>query len=119
MHEKKIKERQHWFLIRRKLLSELVFQLCGLGDAFQCSPRDLACAICGFFEHQPAFVGTPLIGGMEELSVLYHRRVQYEGSVAEPLQTITAILPGSKWGCLLLRMVLQDALGEVTKITRL
>ena len=44
------------------------------------------------------------------------RRVQFEGCVAEPLQTITPILPGSKWSCLLLRIVLQDALSEVTKI---
>ena len=36
--------------------------------------------------------------------------------MAEPPQTITAILPGSKWCCLLLRIVLQDALIEVTKI---
>ena len=33
-------------------------------------------ALCWYFEHQ--------------------RRVQFEGCVAEPLQTITAILPGSK-----------------------
>ena len=52
--------------------------------------------LCGYFEHQ--------------------RRVQFEGCAAEPLQTITAILPGSKWSCLLLRIVLQDALREVTKI---
>ena len=52
--------------------------------------------LCGYFEHQ--------------------RRVQFEGCVAEPLQTITAVLPGSKWSCLLLRVVLQDALSEVTKI---
>ena len=44
------------------------------------------------------------------------RRVQFEGCVAEPLQTITARLLGSKWSCLLLRIVLQDALNEVTKI---
>ena len=30
-----------------------------------------------------------------------------------------ATLPGSKWSCLLLRVVLQDALSEVTKIYRL
>ena len=42
-------------------------------------------------------------------------RVQFEGCVAEPLKTITAILPGSKWSCLVLR-ILQDALSEVTKI---
>ena len=46
---------------------------------------------CCYFEHQ--------------------RRVQFKGCVAGPLQTITAILPGSKWSCMLLRVVLQDALG--------
>ena len=52
--------------------------------------------LCGYFEHQ--------------------RREQFEGCAAEPLTTITAILPGSKWGCLLLRIVLQDAFNEVTQI---
>ena len=51
---------------------------------------------CGLFEHQ--------------------RPVQFEGCVAEPLTTITATLPGSKWSCLLLRIVLQGALSEVLKI---
>ena len=51
---------------------------------------------CGYFEHQ--------------------RRVQFEGCVAEPLQTITATLPGSKWSWLLQRIVLQDALSEVAQI---
>ena len=51
--------------------------------------------LCGYFEHQ--------------------RRVQFEGCAAEPLTTITAFLPGSKWSCLLLRIVLQDASSEVTK----
>ena len=51
--------------------------------------------LCGYFEHQ--------------------RRVQFEGCAAEPLTTITAILPGSKWSWLLLRNVLQDVLDEVTK----
>ena len=46
----------------------------------------------------------------------HQRRVQFEGCVAEPLQTITAILPGSKWSCLLSRIVLQDALSEVMKV---
>ena len=59
-------------------------------------PRKILRLLCGYFEHQ--------------------RRVQFEGCVAEPLKTITAILPGSKWGCLLLRVVLQDALGGVMKI---
>ena len=52
--------------------------------------------LCGYFEHR--------------------RRVQFEGCAAEPLTTIAAILPGSKWSCLLLRIVLQDALSEVTTI---
>ena len=42
--------------------------------------------------------------------------MQLEGCAAESLRTITAILPGSKWSCLLLRIVLQDAISEVTKI---
>ena len=42
--------------------------------------------------------------------------MQFEGCVAEPLQTITAIFPGSKWSCLLLRIVLQDALSVVANI---
>ena len=46
----------------------------------------------------------------------HQRRVQFEGCAAEPLRTITAILPGSNWSCLLPRTVLQDALSEVTKI---
>ena len=58
-------------------------------------PRKILRVLCGYFEHQ--------------------RRVQFEGCVAEPLQTISAILPGSKLSCLLLRIVLQDALSEVTK----
>ena len=70
-------------------------RLCGLGlgDAFQFPKEDL---LCGYFEHQ--------------------RLVQFEGCVADPLQTMSAILPGSKWSCLLLRIVLQDALSEVTKV---
>ena len=44
------------------------------------------------------------------------REHQFEGCAAEPLTTITAVLPGSKWSCLLVRIVLQDALNEVIKI---
>ena len=62
---------------------------------FSCS-REILRVLCWYVEHQ--------------------KRVQFEGCVAEPLQTITAILPGSQWSCLLLRIVLQDVLGEVTKI---
>ena len=43
------------------------------------------------------------------------RDVQFEGCAAEPLTTITAILSGSKWSCLLLRIVLQDALAKSQK----
>ena len=59
-------------------------------------PRKILGVLCGYFEQQ--------------------RRVEFEGSVAEPLTTITAILPGLKWSCLQLRIVLQGALSEVTKI---
>ena len=45
------------------------------------------------------------------------RCLQCEVCVAEPLQTITAMLPWSKWSCLLHSIVLQDALCEVTKIS--
>ena len=59
-------------------------------------PRKILRVLCGYFEHE--------------------RRVQFEGCVAEPLQTISAILPGSEWRCLLLRIVLREALSGVTKI---
>ena len=59
-------------------------------------PRKILRVLCGYFEHQT--------------------RVQLEGCVAEPLQIATAIFPGPKWSCLLLRIVLQDALSEVAKI---
>ena len=52
--------------------------------------------LCGYFDHQ--------------------RRVQFEGCVTGPLKTMSAILAGSNWSCALLRIVLQDALSEVTKI---
>ena len=57
-------------------------------------PRKILRVLCAYFEHQ--------------------RRVQFEGCVAEPLQTIAAVLPESKWSCLLVRIVLQDTLREVT-----
>ena len=74
---------------------------CGvdLGDALHLHKEDIAGALCGYLEHQ--------------------RRVQFEGCVAEPLQTITTTLPGSKWSCLLLRIVcVANALSAVTKIYR-
>ena len=58
--------------------------------------RKIVRVLCGYSEHQ--------------------RRVQFEGCVAEQLQPIPASLPGSKWSSLLLRIVLQDALSEVTQI---
>ena len=63
----------------------------GLGDALQLPKEDTAGA-----EHQT--------------------RMQFERCAAEPLTTITAILPKSKWNCLLSRIVRQDALSEITKI---
>ena len=36
--------------------------------------------------------------------------------MADPVQTITAIFLGSKWSCLLLRVVLLDALSEVLNV---
>ena len=59
-------------------------------------PRMILRVPCGYFEHP--------------------RRVHFEWCVAEPFQTITGILLGSTWSCLLLRIVLQDALSEVMKV---
>ena len=72
-----------------------VFLWCGPGRRTSASQGRYWQVLCGFFEHQ--------------------RRVQFDGCVAEPLKTITAILPGLKWSCLLLHIVLLDALSEVTK----
>ena len=41
--------------------------------------------------------------------------MQFEGCAAEPLPT-SAALPGFEWSCLPLRVVLQDALSEVSII---
>ena len=59
--------------------------------------RNILRVPCGQFEHQ--------------------RCVQFEGCVAEPLQTIRASLTGSKWSCLHLPIVLQDALREVEGVS--
>ena len=89
--------KEPWSWTWRRPSSGSVFLWCGPGRRNSVSQGRSCecCAVCGYFEHQ--------------------RRVQFEGCVAEPLQSITAILPGSKWSCLLLRVVLQDALNEVTK----
>ena len=42
--------------------------------------------------------------------------VIFEACVAGPLPTMTAIVPGSKWSCLLLPSVLQDVFSEVLKL---
>ena len=88
---KKIQEPGLWYWTWRRLSSESVFWWSGPGRHTSAS--------------QGRFYGS--------FAVIL--RVQFEGCAAEPLQTITAILPGSKWSCLPLRIVLQDALSEVTK----
>ena len=90
--KQKIKELWLGFWTWRRLLSESASLWSGPGRHTSASQE----RSCGCFGHQ--------------------RRVQFEGCAAEPLTTITAILPGSKWSCLLLHIVLQDALSEVTKI---
>ena len=99
-------EVQTWSMKRRSRSSSPSFGLgegfrasqspcgVGLGNALQLPNENRV--LCGHFEHQ--------------------KHVQFEGCVAEPFGTITAILPGSKWSCLLLRIVLQDELSEVSKI---
>ena len=55
------------------------------------------CVSCGYFEHQ--------------------KRVQFNGYVARVPSDPHGHLPWvKKWNCLLLRVVVQDALGEVTKV---
>ena len=61
-------------------------------------PRKIVRVLCGYFERQ--------------------RRVQFEGCVSEPLHSITSILSGSTWSCSFLRILLQDALSEVTNFIR-
>ena len=85
-----------WCWTLRRHSSESAFLWSGLGRRFSAS-HGRSCGCCPVtFEHQ--------------------RRVQLEGCVAEPPQTITAMLLGSQWSCLLLCIVLQDALSEVMKI---
>ena len=73
-----------------------VSQFCGLGRPKINFPRKIWLVLCGYFEHQ--------------------WRVQCERCVAGLLLSITAIRTGSKWSCLLLRIVLQDAVNEVVKV---
>ena len=73
----KIQERSRRCLIWLKHSGVFAFQLHWLGQRFSTFPRKILRVLCGYFEHQ--------------------RRVQCEGCVVEPLQTITAILLGSTW----------------------
>ena len=94
--KKRIKEPWRWFWAWQRLSSVSASLWCGPGRRTSAS-QGRSCGCCAVnYEHQ--------------------RRVQFEGCVAEPLQTISAILPGSKGSCLLLRIVLQDTFSEVTKI---
>ena len=54
--------------------------------------------------------------GLSSVYFEHQRRVPFEGAVADPLQTITAILRGSTWSVLLLRMVMQEAMSEVLSV---
>ena len=63
----------------------------GWSDALQISKENSA-ALCGYFEHP--------------------RRVQFDGCVAEPLQTFTEV----EVELLLLRIVLQDSLCDMVKV---
>ena len=80
----------------RRHSSVLASLWLGLGDAFQLAKEDPASAV-------------RVLRAPEACTV---RRM-----CGRAAHEITAILPGSKWSCLLLRTVLQDALSEVTKIT--
>ena len=48
--------------------------------------------------------------------VTHYRRVVVEGNAAAPLQTYTAILSGSKFNVVLLRLVMQDAQSTVFNV---
>ena len=75
--KQRIKEQQPWSWTWRRLSSESASLWSGPGRRTSASQGRFLRVLCGFFEHQ--------------------RRVQFEGCEAEPLTTITAILPGSKW----------------------
>ena len=46
----------------------------------------------------------------------YQRRDQFEGCVADIVQTITAMLAVSKWSVLLQRIVMRDAMSDVLNV---
>ena len=57
-------------------------------------------------------VSLPVVWAWATRFNFHQRSVQFAGCVAEP----AAILFGSKWSCMLLCIVLQDALSEVMKV---
>ena len=72
----------------------------GLGDALQFPKEDL----------------TGVVWLLQEIEVSSVRRMCGGTAPDHHGHLATATLPVSKWSCLLLRIVLQDALSEVTKI---
>ena len=46
----------------------------------------------------------------------HERRVMFENSVSDPMSTITAVLPGSKWSELLLSLFMQDLMSSVISV---
>ena len=69
---------------------------CGRGPCILAYRKKNLRILCEYFEH--------------------HREVLLEGCVADPLQTITAVLPGSQWSVLLLRIVMLDSMSEVPEV---
>ena len=68
-------------------------QLYGIGVMYFKFPILLLRMLCGYFAHQ--------------------RRISFECCTSALAQTYTAVLPGTKFGVVLLRLVLQDALWAV------
>ena len=94
--KKRIKELQPWFWIWRRHLSGSVFVWCGLGQRTSAS-QGRSCECCA---------GTSSTRG-----VYSSKDVRQSRSRPSRLSC-----QGSKWICLLFRIVLQDALNKVTNI---
>ena len=91
-----IRERSHMSSIWQRFFEPVSLSVvCKLATHCNCTTRILR-VLCGYFEHQ--------------------RRVQVRGCVAEPLKTMRAIVIGSKWSCLLLRIALQNSRSAVVKV---
>ena len=97
------KERSRWCLIWLKHSSASVFQLCGLGRLMSTFPRKTLLVLCGYIQLSLFVVWVWVAHFSCPRKILrvpcgyfeHQRRVQFEGCVAQPLQTITAIFPGS------------------------